>query len=186
VMIRDLRPCPTRRSSDLRINNKYLALYDGFKSNDNYILNVQETSYTYYFAIWNSLTSQERYIIYDIAHDQFVNTNNVDGIIDLLHKGILVYDHSLHLMNESFTNFILTKVDSEEALERELAYTKRGNWSTASAILMLVIISLIVFISLGKINILEDVNALLGSLAAIFALLLRVGGMFISGKSSKE
>jgi|GEM_PF-2026189 len=169
-----------------RINNKYLALYGGFKSNDNYILNVQETSYTYYFAIWNSLTSQERYIIYDIAHDQFVNTNNVDGIIDLLHKGILVYDHSLHLMNESFTNFILTKVDSEEALERELAYTKRGNWSTASAILMLVIISLIVFISLGKINILEDVNALLGSLAAIFALLLRVGGMFISGKSSKE
>ena len=109
----------------------------------------------------------------------------MNGIIDLLHKGILVYDHSLHLMNESFTNFVLTKVSSDEALERELESNKKGNWSTASAVLILVIISLIAFISLGKINILQDVNALLTSLAAIIAVFLRLGGMFITGKAKE-
>lgn len=168
-----------------RINSKYKVLYSGFKNDDNHILNVQETSYTYYFAIWNSLTKEERYIIYDIAHDQFINTNNVDGIIDLLHKGILIYDYSLHLMNESFTNFVLTKVDGDEALEQELESNKKGNWSTASAVLILVIISLIVFISLGNINILQDVNALLASLTAIFAVFLRLGGMFVTGKAKE-
>ena len=166
-----------------RIKIKYNILFDKkFASDDNHILNVQETAFTYYFAIWNSLTKEERYIIYDIAHDRFINANNVDSIIDLLHKGILVYDHSLHLMNESFTNFVLTKVSSDEALERELESNKKGNWSTASAVLILVIISLIAFISFGRINILQDVNALLTSLAAIIAVFLRLGGMFISGK----
>ena len=123
--------------------------------------------------------------MYDVAQDGFVNTNNVNGIIDLLHKGILVYDHSLQLMNESFTNFVLSKVDSDEALEKELENNRRGNWSIASAVLILVIISLIAFVSLGKINILEDVNALLGSLAAIFAVFLRLGGMFVTGKAKE-
>ena len=168
-----------------RINNKYKVLYPTLNYCDDYVLNVQETAYTYYYAIWNSLTSEERYIVYDIAQDGFVNTNNVNGIIDLLHKGILVYDHSLHLMNESFTNFVLTKVSSDEALERELESNKKGNWSTASAVLILVIISLIAFISLGKINILQDVNALLTSLAAIIAVFLRLGGMFITGKAKE-
>lgn len=168
-----------------RINSKYAILFGGFTNDDNHILNVQETSFTYYFAIWNSLSKEERYIIYDIAHDRFINANNVDGIIDLLHKGILIYDHSLHLMNESFTNFVLTKVSSDEALERELESNKKGNWSTASAVLILVIISLIAFISFGRINILQDVNALLTSLAAIIAVFLRLGGMFISGKAKE-
>lgn len=169
-----------------RINRKYPILFNkDFTSDDNHILNVQETSFTYYFAIWNSLTKEERYIIYDIAHDRFINANNVDGIIDLLHKGILVYDHSLHLMNESFTNFVLTKVSSDEALERELESNKKGNWSTASAVLILVIISLIAFISFGRVNILQDVNALLTSIAAIIAVFLRLGGMFVTGKSKE-
>ncbi|HLT06842.1 MAG TPA: hypothetical protein VK014_04905 [Cyclobacteriaceae bacterium] len=169
-----------------RIKIKYAILFDKkFAGDDNHILNVQETSFTYYYAIWNSLTKEERYIIFDIAHDRFVNANNVDGIIDLLHKGLLVYDHSLHLMNESFTNFVLTKVSSDEALERELESNKKGNWSTASAVLILVIISLIAFISFGRVNILQDVNALLTSLAAIIAVFLRLGGMFVTGKSKE-
>ena len=169
-----------------RIKRKYTILFDKeFTSDDNHILNVQETAFTYYFSVWNSLTKEERYIIYDIAHDRFINANNVDGIIDLLHKGILVYDHSLHLMNESFTNFVLTKVSSDEALERELESNKKGNWSTASAVLILVIISLIAFISFGRINFLQDVNALLTSLAAIIAVFLRLGGMFITGKAKE-
>lgn len=167
-----------------RINNKFKELYRKLDSSDDYILNIQETSYSYYFAIWNSLSKEERYIVYDIAHDSFINSNNVDGIIDLLQKGILIYDHSLRLMNESFTNFVLTKVSSDEALERELESGKGGKWSTVSAVFLLVIISLIVFISFGKINMLEDVNALLGSLAAIFTLLIRMGGIFVLGKGT--
>ncbi|QCK15170.1 hypothetical protein [Mangrovivirga cuniculi] len=148
------------------------------------ILLIQEIAYSYYFSIWNSLTKEERYTVFDIAKDKFVNTNNVDGIIDLLHKGVLVYDHSLRLMNESFTNFVLSKVDSDEALARELEQRKGGSWSTTSSVLFLVVISLIVFISFGEVSFLNDINALIGSIAAVFTLILRIGGIFTFGKSS--
>ncbi|MCX2744174.1 cache domain-containing protein [Mangrovivirga sp. M17] len=151
-------------------------------SPEHQILLIQEIAYPYYFSIWNSLTKEERYTVYDIAKDKFVNTNNVDGIIDLLHKGVLVYDHSLRLMNESFTNFVLSKVDSDEALARELEKRKGGLWSTTSTVLFLVVISLIVFISFGEVSFLNDINALIGSLAAVFTLILRIGGIFTFGK----
>ena len=31
------------------------------------ILTIQQMSYSYYFAIWNSLSKEERYLVYDIA-----------------------------------------------------------------------------------------------------------------------
>ncbi len=150
---------------------------DYFSIHEDHIIKVQEMSYAYYFSIWNSLSKEERYIVYDIAKDKFVNTNNTDGILDLINKGILVYDHSLRLMNESFTNFVLSKVNSDEALEKELESRKEGSWSKTSAILILVIVALIVFISFGQMSILDDVNTLIGSLAAMFTLFLRVSGL---------
>lgn len=54
------------------------------------ILHIQEVAYPYYFSIWNAISDEERYIVYDIAKDKFTNTNNVDTILDLMNKGILV------------------------------------------------------------------------------------------------
>lgn len=154
-------------------------------SAEDYTLNIQELSSSYYFSIWNSLSTEERFIVYDIAKDKFVNTNNVDGIIELLHKGILKYDHSLRLMNESFTNFVLSEVHSNEALERELETRKKGKWNLASAVIILIIVSLVIFVSFGKVSILTDVNALVSSLGAIFALFLRVSGIVSLGGGAK-
>ncbi|SMD32894.1 hypothetical protein SAMN04488029_1254 [Reichenbachiella faecimaris] len=150
-------------------------------SKEDFTLNVQEISSSYYFSIWNSLSQEERHIVYDIAKDKYVNTNNTDGIIELLHKGILKYDHSLRLVNESFTNFVLSEVNSNEALEKELESNKKGKWSVASSVIILVIISSIVFVSFGKVSGLSDINALVSSLGAIFALFLRISGLVTLG-----
>lgn len=151
-------------------------------SDEELILNIQEIAYPYYFSVWNSLSKQEQYIVYDIAMDGFVNPNNVNGILELLHKGILVYDDSLRLMNASFTNFVLTKVDSDITLKNDLASKENGNWSVTSSVFLMVILGLILFVSFGKIHVLDDMNALLGSIAAVFTLLLRLSGIFSFSK----
>ncbi|MEM9298032.1 MAG: hypothetical protein AAGA64_06530 [Bacteroidota bacterium] len=149
------------------------------------ILHIQEVAYPYYFSIWNAISDEERYIVYDIAKDKFTNTNNVDTILDLMNKGILVYDHYLRLMNESFANFVLSKVDSDEALSKELDKRKKGKWNTASSVLIILIISLVIFISFGRVGLLDDINALIGSLAAMLALVLRLGGIFTFNKAKE-
>ncbi|QDH80491.1 hypothetical protein FKX85_16150 [Echinicola soli] len=161
------------------------GLYKGCETEEDVILHVQETSYTYYYSIWNNLSKEERYIVYDIARDKFVNTNNVDGIIDLLHKGILVFDHSLRLMNESFGNFVLSKVSSDEALARELESKQKGTWNITFAVLILVVISLLVFISFGRIHVLSEINTIIASAGAAMTLLIRLGGLFAISKVVK-
>ncbi|WP_137403765.1 PDC sensor domain-containing protein [Echinicola rosea] len=160
-------------------------LYKGCDNEEDVILHVQETSYTYYYSIWNNLSKEERYIVYDIARDKFVNTNNVDGIIDLLHKGILVFDHSLRLMNESFGNFVLSKVSSDEALARELESKQKGTWNITFAVLILVVIGLLVFISFGRIHVLSEINTIIASAGAAMTLLVRLGGLFAISKVVK-
>ena len=155
---------------------------------DDKILTIQKMSYPYYFSVWNSLSKEERYIVFDIASDKFVNTANVNGILTLLDKGILIYDYSLRIMNESFANFVLTKVNSDEALEMEMESRKKGTWNTAFAVMFLLIISLVIFLSLGQQNFLNDINAFLTAIAALIGLLIRFSGFLSFGgsKSSSE
>lgn len=145
------------------------------------ILSIQQMSYPHYFSVWNSLAKEEKYLVYDIAKDRFVNTVNSNGIISLLGKGILVYDHSLRLMNESFSNFVLTAVSSDEALEMEMEARKKGSWNTAFPVILLVIVSLIIFLSIGQQSFLNDINAFLTSIAALVGLLIRFSGFFSFG-----
>jgi hypothetical protein len=148
---------------------------------DDKVLTIQQMSYPYYFSIWNSLSKTERYVVYDIAMDRFVNTVNANAIVSLLNKGILVYDHSLRLMNESFTNFILTKVSSDEALEMEMKTRRKGTWNTAFGVIVLLVISLIIFLSIGQQNFLNDINAFLTSIGALVGLLIRFSGLLSFG-----
>ncbi len=177
-----LRKINLRFQMDLENSGQTNRLTFNEINDEDLILNIQEIAYPYYFSVWNSLSKQEQYIVYDIAMDGFVNPNNVNGILELLHKGILVYDDSLRLMNASFTNFVLTKVDNDISLKNELASKENGNWSVTSSVFLMVILGLIIFVSFGKIHILDDMNALLGSIAAVFTLLLRLSGIFSFSK----
>ncbi len=152
-------------------------------SQEDQVLMVQQMSYPYYFSVWNSLSKEERYLVYDIAKDKYVNTTNTNAILSLLSKGILIYDHSLRLMNDSFTNFVLTKVSSDEALEMELISRKKGTWNTAFAVILLLIISLVIFLSIGQQNFLNDLNAFLTAIVALVGLLIRFSGVVSLGSA---
>ena len=156
------------------------------RSYEDRVIDIQVASHPYYHAIWNSLPKEERYIVYDLAKDSFLNANNTTSIVNLLKKGILVYDHSLRLMNDSFTNFVLTQVRKSEALEMELNIREKGSWNTISMVLMLVIISIVFFLSFGQQDFLDDINALLTALATVVGLAIRFGGIFSFGSGGKS
>jgi protein-S-isoprenylcysteine O-methyltransferase Ste14 len=86
-------------------------------------------------------------------------------------------------MNDSITNFVLTKVNSDEALEMELISRKKGTWNTAFAVILLLIVSLVIFLSIGQQNFLNDLNAFLTAIVALVGLLIRFSGFLSFGGS---
>ncbi len=169
----------------LDVVNKYLkGDKDTVLTGEDKILAIQQMCHPYYISIWNSLYKDERYIVFDIAKNGFVNTSNATAITSLLEKGILVYDHSLRIMNESFANFVLTKVSSDEALEMEMSSRKKGAWSTAFAVIFLLIISLVLFLSIGQKSFLNELNAFITAIVALLGVLIRFSGLLTFGGGS--
>lgn len=148
------------------------------------ILRIQLLAESYYLGLWNTLSKEEKYIIYDLAKDRFVNINNKNGIRSLLEKGLLVYDNELRIMNESFTNFVLSIIKKEEALKMEKEVRDKGAWSTISSVLVLAVVGILTFLFLGNPDFFQDFNALISVLIAIAGVVPRLGGLLSFSKAS--
>jgi uncharacterized membrane protein YhdT len=133
------------------------------------ILNIQNREQLYYHAIWNSLEKREHLLIYDLAQDGLVNYRNMYGVYNLMSRGILILKNGrLRLFSKSFTNFVLTIIDKEQALEFERDAKRTGSWANLKLPLIIVIAAVVVFMFLSQ---QEVFNQLIGWFTAAIALL---------------
>jgi len=149
------------------------------------ILKIQSMAQPFYFSLWNTCSKEEKYLLYDLAMDGFVNLQNERGLKKLLEKGLIYYNQSLQVMNESFRNFILTTIKESESLAMEKELRRSGTWSLYSSVFLLLLLSLMVFIAFSQQEILSQFVALLVGLTTAVPYLLRFSGFFsaLGGKA---
>ena len=58
------------------------------------IMHTQNVAHGYYNDIWNSLPTRERYMLYDLAKDGFLNIKNRHSLFSLMKKGLVVWRRS--------------------------------------------------------------------------------------------
>ena len=133
---------------------------------------IQTYAHLYYHSIWNSLTKEEQYLVYDIAQDGLINTKNSYGIKTLMEKGLLINDlgyGKITLLNESFRLFILTQIKKSEALIIEKNMSDEGRWGNFRMPIIIIIAALVIFLLSTQQNPLNSV--------------LSYAGMFLTGVS---
>lgn len=141
------------------------------------ILEIEELAQPYYMALWNTLTKEERFVVYDVAKDGFVNVKNKQAILSLLKKGVLINKRNIQLFNESFRNFVLV-TNKEEALVMEKEMKKKGKWANIRTILILITISLIALIGFGQPGFFKNINSIVLALTGIASLLPTFNNLF--------
>jgi hypothetical protein len=110
------------------------------RSDDLFVLKIQDMAQNYYYSIWSTLSSREKYVLFDIAHDELTNHKNYSILVELERKGILYFDSSenaLKIFNKSFRNFILTVVNPEEALLLEREINTAGTWDVIRTLMII-------------------------------------------------
>jgi hypothetical protein len=148
-----------------RINQK---LDDNGEIRENLLLKIQSLAQNYYQSLWNSCSSEEKYILYDLAEDNLVNARNREIIRRLYSKGLIEYDKELgtvRIFNESFQNFILSIVKPEDALQIEERIKDVGFWETVRLPLFLILSSIALFVFVNQ----QDVFNRLVALATAFS-----------------
>ena len=148
------------------------------------VLHVQKLSHGYYTDIWNALPARERYMLYDLAKDGFMNIKNGNSLFSLMKKGLIVWRNRPVVFNQSFQNFILSFVSKKEALKLEIRNRKDGSWATIKIVMYLMIITLVVFILLGEPGLLEDFEELLAALGGLGVILPVLSNVL--GKSGEK
>lgn len=105
------------------------------------------TGHYFYMYIWQSLTKEEKFLLYDLAEDGLVNGFDDYNLTLLISKGLVVHeDGRSRLFNLGFREFILTAIGQSEALAIQQEIKDNGNWSKLKAPLVLMIIALLVFL----------------------------------------
>ena len=149
------------------------------------VLQVEDLSQTYYRAIWNCLSTSEKFLLHDLAKDRFVNMRNMKSIRALRQKGLMVGGNSLEIMNKSFNNFILSIVEDDVDVKMEQQIRQKGSWNTVHLILVITIISIVIFLGVAQQELFKNFQAILAATAALLPLLARFGGIF-TGSKGKE
>ncbi|MCP5053577.1 MAG: hypothetical protein GY940_40800, partial [bacterium] len=145
------------------------------------ILEIQELARLYYYKLLKSCTRHEKFVLYDIAQDMLINPNSRETTTILLKKGLLVYDGTFKFMNESFRNYILSTIDTEEARQLIGGLSLQGRWKTYKAPIYLLIFGAVVFFAFQR-ELMSDLDAVITTLVGGVAILTKFSGV-LSGLS---
>jgi hypothetical protein len=140
----------------------------------------------YYQNLLETCSSEEKFVLMDLAFDKIANFRNRPVIIKLLRRGILVYGKdSIILMNDSFRDFLITHYSINDKKEYKKGMdVGPSNWTGVKFAIILLIVALFVFIFISNQDFLNNLNKLFITLGASIAGISSLLGLL--GKKSDE
>jgi len=168
-----------------RENKKELAY-------DELVLQEQSVSHNFYTEIWESLSRDEKFILYDLAEDGLVNIKYRFAFNLLVNKGLILSDNGhLHLFNRGFRHFILSASSKKGMKTVEMLRKKGSNWSNLKKPLLTIVIAVFIFFGISQQSMYKNFVTVLGTITAGIPVLLKLISMIDTrnerqGKNGEE
>lgn len=151
---------------------------------DEMVFKLQVMSHYFYMYIWQSLTKEEKFLMYDLAEDNLVNSFDDYNLNMLLTKGVIVrVDGTLKIFNKGFRNFILTAIGNSEAVKIKRLIKDNGNWSKLKNPLMIVIVAILIFLLVSQEEAYSKLITYVATLGAGIPTILKLFSLFDNNSS---
>jgi len=156
------------------------AEQERYINSDELAFRLQVTSHYFYMYIWQSLTKEEKFLLYDLAEDNLVNPFDDHNLSMLIGKGIICRDEdgTLKLFNKGFRNFILTAIGNSEAMKIKDRIKDNGNWNKWKTPLILIFITILAFLMVSQEEAYSKLLTYIGALGAGIPIFLRLLSFF--------
>ena len=146
---------------------------------DELALKLQAMAHYFYMYIWESLTKEEKFLLYDLAEDNLVNSFDDYDLNMLLAKGVIVRpDGSLKLFNKGFRNFILTAIGNTELTKIKNNIKDNGNWSKLRNPLLIIMVAILGFLIASQQEIYSKLISYVAALVAGIPVILKLFSFF--------
>jgi hypothetical protein len=163
----------------LQVNSETINRKTEAQVTDSLIFKLQLTSQYFYTDIWQSLTQEEKFILYDLAEDGLVNASDDFNVNMLICKGLIIRpDGPLRLFNKSFRNFILTAIGQKEMNRIKAQVKDNGNWKNLRVPMNLAILAILAFLLASQQEAYSRVIAYITALSGGIPVILKIFSMF--------
>ncbi|RZL19262.1 MAG: hypothetical protein EOO89_03875 [Pedobacter sp.] len=147
---------------------------------------VHAASHYFYMYIWQSLTREEKFILYDLAEEGLVNSFDEYNLSMLISKGAIIQDDGrLKLFNSGFQDFILTAIGASEAMKIRNEIKDNGNWNSLKGPLQVIIIAILVFLFASQQETYSKVLTYAAALGAGIPTVLKLFSLFTKNEMPK-
>jgi len=167
------------------------AVRDDFKAGNlvdcnSLAFKLHATAHYFYMYMWQSLTREEKFLLYDLAEDGLVNTYDHYNLSMLISKGVIIHsDGTLKLFNKGFRNFILTAIGNSEAMQIRSEIKDNGNWSTLKAPLQVIIAAILLFLFASQQEAYSRLITYAAALGGSIPMILKLFTLFDKGNGQK-
>ncbi len=153
---------------------------------DSLVFKLQITSHYFYTYIWQSLTKEEKFLLYDLAEDGLVNPGDDYNLSMLICKGLIIRPAgTLMLFNKGFRNFILTAIGNTEVNRIKDQVKDNGNWGSLKTPLIIAILAIFVFLITSQQEAYTRIITYVTALGAGVPAILKVFSLFGNGSTQK-
>jgi hypothetical protein len=153
---------------------------------DSMIFKLQLTSQYFYTYIWQSLTMEEKFLLYDLAEDGLVNPYDDHNLSILIYKGLIVNPHgTLMIFNKGFRNFILTSIGTREVNLIKQQVKDNGSWGSLKTPLNLIVLAILFFLILSQQEAYSRIITYITAIGTGFTALLKIFPLLGSNNTQK-
>ena len=154
---------------------------------DSLIFKLQLTSQYFYTYIWQSLTREEKFLLYDLAEDGLVNSYDDYNLSLLISKKLIIrHDGTLSLFNKGFRNFILTAIGETELKRIKEQVKDTGSWDSLKAPLGIIILAIVIFLFTSQQEAYSRIIAYVTALSAGVPAILKIFSMVGNSRSTQK
>lgn len=156
---------------------------------DKLALKIESLSRNFYFSIWQSLSPDEKFIMYDLAEDGLANINNNFAVNLLVSKGLIkIEEGHPYIFNRSFRNFIVSSIGDSAVQEINNLSRKNRSWSQLQAPILLIVVGIFIFLGVSQEGIFNNLMGVISAVLAGIPILLKLMTMLgvQNGKSLKD
>ncbi|HUC82002.1 MAG TPA: cache domain-containing protein [Flavisolibacter sp.] len=130
-----------------KIEKENIPVKERFSRADELIFTLQLSAHYFYMYIWQSLTKEEKFLLYDLAEDNLVNSFDDYNLNLLIAKGVVKRRNgTLGLFNKGFRNFILTAIGNSEAMKIKNRIKDNGKWGSLRTPLVILMGAILLFL----------------------------------------
>jgi hypothetical protein len=146
---------------------------------------ILEHSEEHYASLWKSRSTEERFVLFHLAQDGFVNPRNTEILHALMQQGLVVSTPRFEIFNETFRRYILNHVVSEETSAWESERAKQGSKSIRTMLLIL-FLAFVAFLFMTRPELVQSTIGFFTALAAVAGALMKFLSSAQSGSTDQK